>query len=248
MASIQRYYDYDKSRIPYYTILNTIDNHYASLLFKGDTSRVITASNAYALRVRSDQNKDESNLNFPFMNYRRTSWDFDDQIGKWQIQPFSKGIFIDDLGIKIRTLPVIFTYESTFWFTREDDLAYAYRTLRFDSDNLTELDYSVMINDVEVPLWSWLNYSNLEYDPDYNENDWLEQNKIKTISMNIELRAFDIEPATNDPIEFALTEKVIHDISFRSNAKNTLDEKVALEWMEDNYYNEFPDAELPEEE
>lgn len=231
MASITRYYDYDKTAISYYTILDSLDTHFKNMLFKGDVSRIVTAKNNYALRARADQNQVNSSLNIPFMNYKRLSWDFDSDINKWQVELFSRGIFIDELENKLKLNPVIFEYEGTLWYAREDDLVHAFRTMRMDADNLTELDFSIMIDGHEVALNGWLTYSSLDFDPDYDESDWLEQNKIRTIALDFSIQTFDVEPSDNTPLEFALTEKVVFNYIQKYNLPEDFTSNEVVEFL-----------------
>jgi len=231
MASINTYYDYNKSLTPYYASLIALDNHLANTFFNGDLTRIVTASNNYALRKRSDQDKDTSNLNLPFMNYKRTEWGFDDRIGKWSNPAFSEGVYLAEIGKKVRILPIVVSFESILWFATESDIAKAYHLLRFDSDGLTELEYELVIDGTTYPMWLWFTYDDAKFDPDYNESDWLEQNKIRTVSLNFTAHFFDIESGSTD---FAITEKVIHDFIVRNNLGDISQEEF-YEYLQNRY-------------
>lgn len=211
MASINSYYTYDHSLSPYYAVHMRVDQHLADTFFNGDLTRIVTASNNYALRKRSDQNKTDSSLNLPFLNYKRTDWDFDDGIGKWSNPAFGQGIHIDGIPFKIKILPTVLKFQSIIWFATENDIVNAYKNLRFDSDGLTELDYSLTFGNVTVPMWLWFTYDDATFDPEYNESDWLEKNKIKTISLNFTVHFFNID--FDESEEVAITEKVLFDFA-----------------------------------
>lgn len=232
MSSINTYYDYDHDLTPYYASLIALDNHLSNTFFNGDGTRVLTASNDYALRKRFDQNKDETNLKLPFMNYKRTNWDYDRDIGKWSNPSFAEGIYLDDVGKKVKILPVVVDFEATLWFATEHDMARAYHLLRFDSDGLTELNYDLLIDEVPVPMWIWFTYNDADYDPSYNESDWLVQNKIHTISLDFTAHFFDIDVAPGpSSTSFSITEEVILEFAARkgitsSSEGTTIQEEV----------------------
>ena len=226
MSSINTYYQYDHSLTPYYASLIALDNHLANTFFHGDLSRIITASNDYALRKRSNQNKDTSGLNLPFLNYKRTDWEYDRSIGKWSNPGFAEGIFLDDIGKKVKILPVVVDFQSILWFSTEHDIAKAYHLLRFDSDGLTELEYILTIDGVDIPMWIWFTYKDAAYDPAYNESDWLEQNKIHTVSLNFTAHFFDIEVVSDEDANFSITEEVLFEFAVKKGLDTTTPQTV----------------------
>jgi hypothetical protein len=227
----ERYYDYNKTATPYYAVHIALENYFSNMFFNEDVSRIVYASNDYAFRARSGQNKDESNLDFPFLNYRRTSWDLYEDVYKLTVPSLVSGIFIEELGAKVQLDPVVINFESTLWFSREDDMAYAYRLLRKDAEALTEIPFTLEIDNQEFDLWCQLDYETLEYDPDYNENDWLEQNHIHSISMDFSIKMFDLW--TEDPSagNFSITERVLFDYINRKNINGINNEVEAMSYL-----------------
>ena len=71
-------------------------------------------------------------------------------------------------------------FEGMIWFQSEHDKVFAYQQMRFDLDGQTQLTYTVDIDGVTIPMYMEFEYTSLDYDPDFNENDWLIQNKIQT--------------------------------------------------------------------
>ena len=100
----------------YYGVYIAVDNHFSDLLFSGDNTRIVTARDDYALRKRSDlqANQGRSDLDFPFMNYKNRGWSFNDAWQKHTFPGFYQGIYIEDLGQKVKYDPVSFEFEGTF--------------------------------------------------------------------------------------------------------------------------------------
>ena len=80
--------------------------------------------------------------------------------------------------------PVSLNYEATFWAHRDEEVLYAFSELRFDADSKTTITAYVDIGGIEVPFPGQLSYTNLDFTPKYNEQDWLERNKIHTITLD----------------------------------------------------------------
>jgi hypothetical protein len=229
MASIERYYDYDKVNHSYYATHIAIDNHFSNLLFSGDSTRIVTATNGYALRARSDQFKDKANLRFPFMNYKRNAWDFFEGYNKHAFNAFYQGVYIPELGSKVKYDPIYFGFEGTIWFAREDDMVYAMSQMRFDLDGQTQLIYYVDINGVTIPVYIEFEYNELSLDPSYNESDWLRQNKIHTIGFNFRANTFDLQVVSPNDGDFSITEKVLFDFAV-NNCQDVATYEEALEF------------------
>lgn len=217
MAIAKRYYNYDKLTQFFYIPLHiSIENHLADLLFNGDHSRIINAPNSYALRERVDQNKPDSGLDYPFLNFRKVDWDFDDRDKIWTAPGFYKGVYIPELQRKIRVCPIELSFEGMVWAAREDDIVYAQHLLRMDSDGRTQLPLCLTIDGIEISFLIELYHENIDLDKEYNENDWLVSNKIHTISLNFVAKTLDIIDTTvnedlRDSTRYAITEKILFD-------------------------------------
>ena len=173
-----------------YAVDIAIENHLKGLLFLDQSDRIVYASNAYALRKRSDQNNGE--LNLPFLNY----WLRNEEPGPrpwWNSSSYTKGVYISELAAKVRYAPITLTYEVSYWCHRDDELKYAISEINFDSDNKTLLTPTVEIDSIDFPFTAALSYSGNQYEPTYNENDWLERNNIHTASLDLTLDTMSLK-------------------------------------------------------
>ena len=125
----------------------------------------------------------------------------------WKSELNTSGVFIDELGYKIRMTPVTFKYESTFYFHKEFDNQYAYDILAWDDSDETQINYEVLVDGYNIPNIGILSY-NLDYDAIYNENDWLQQNKIHTVKADFELQTYMLKGNSSG---FGLVEQCILD-------------------------------------
>jgi len=184
-----------------YIIDLSLISHFSTMLFSGDQTRVIYASNDYAFRKRSDNN--ESNLNLPFMNFRLKSHEVGERI-RWNLPSNSQGIFIDELETKVRFSPILLNYEASIWFHRDFDIKYAFNEIIWDSDNKTLLKpYATIASggdpavDVNVEFPAHLGYNGPSLDPEYNEKDWLEKNNIHSATLDFEIQSFALKANTD---------------------------------------------------
>lgn len=167
-----------------------LEDHFKSLMFLDQPDRVIYSSNAYALRKRSDQNGGE--LNLPFLNY----WLRNEEPGLrhwWNLASYTKGVYVPELEAKVRYAPITLSYEVSYWCHRDDELKYVISEINFDADNITTLYPTVAIQSENLPFAALLSYSGNQYDPTYNENDWLERNNIHTASLDLSLNTMNLK-------------------------------------------------------
>ena len=188
-----------------------LENHFKSLLFLGESNRLVYSSNAYAMRKRSDGNNGE--LDLPFLNYRLNNYEPGIRTW-WNLSSYTKGVYIPELEEKVKYAPITLTYEATFWAHRVDELIYAISTMNFDADNTTTLVPTVEIQSVDFPLSALLSYSGNQYEPTYNEQDWLERNNIHTITLPFTIDTMAIK--TNSDITIP-TEVILDLYAFYGN-------------------------------
>lgn len=227
----------------YYTLHIALKQHFSNMLYGGDATRIEYTTNGNALRQRSNriQNFTDANntihaenedirsqdyLNFPFMNYKRGNYEFTDNPFRWNNTLQGSGVFIPEIGKKVLLNPVTFSFQGTVWLPSELDMVETQRRLRFDADNKTEIPYFLTTEDLDgnpcdLAMWSKLNYNSIDLDPEYQDDSWLEQNRIRTIGLSFSLDTFDAvivpdEGFDNDLIDgykpagsFAITEEVL---------------------------------------
>jgi hypothetical protein len=197
-----------------YCLNEAVESYYANLLFKGDTSRIIVSKNNFALRKRA-LNDDVNSLNLPFMNYKMKAMQTKTTRPWFNYMSNIDGIYVPELNRKLRMSPITIDYECTLWFKRSDDVNYAYQLLTYDSDVETKITYYIKVLNEELPLISVVNY-NLQLDPTYDEQEWLEKNKIHTIVVDFSIETFFIK----DNLDICVPESII----FEFQTKNSLDE------------------------
>lgn len=167
-----------------------VEEHLANLFFNDDLNRIIYSSNAYAFRKRSNQNA--GNLSLPFLNYRLTSYERGARF-RWNATSYTEGVYIDELQLKIKYAPILLTYECSVWYNRDDELKYAIAQANFDADIKTNITPTVLIDSTEMPFNALWSYSNNTYEPEYNEKDWLEKNRIHSAKLDFTLDTFSME-------------------------------------------------------
>lgn len=173
-----------------------IEYHFKDILFKGDINRILWASNEYCFKERSRFY--EGSLNIPFMNYylkdispetdARALWNHEVQVRG--LRDFDS--YLSLLGKPIRLVPVKLSFEANVFFSQPFDAMYAYQQLKDDSANerifYTSYD---SVNDNVLVSPNFLTYVP-EWNPEYNEKEWLEQNKIISVGMDFEVITFFI--------------------------------------------------------
>lgn len=177
-----RFYSNKNYLNTFYALDLTLINHFAGYLFDDDTNRIVYASDAYAFRKRSDSNN--GLLNLPFMNFRITDVVPGDRTW-WNATGYTTGVYIPDYQTKVLYKPFDITYEATVWYHKDYDMRYAITEILYDADNKTILQPSVSIDgqDKDLAFPALLGYDNIQYDPEYKEQDWLERNKIHSIAL-----------------------------------------------------------------
>lgn len=157
--------------------------------------RIIYASNEYCFRERTRTNNGE--LNLPFMNYYRIGYDYTDKL--W-FNDYSNRFGLHDaenkftslLGGRMKVYPVTIEYESTVFFAQNKDCEYAMNKLMYASSNETIITPRLETNNGDIIKNAGVLGLDIEYNPMYQENDWLIQNRIWTIGLGITLRTFMI--------------------------------------------------------
>lgn len=182
-----------------YSMNIALETKFKQMFFKDESNRIVWSRNSFAMRKRSQDLKVDNvnGLNFPFMNYKIT------KIDPTTKRPWAhsigniSGVYIPELNRKIKFSPITVKYESTLWYQRYDDLNYAYQLLAYNSSVEDRLTYYTEIVGQEVKQYGIIEYS-LDFDPTYDEEDWLKRNNIHTITMDFTVQSFYI--ADNEDI------------------------------------------------
>lgn len=184
-----------------------IIQHLSSLLFDGDTTRIIYASNAYAFRKRAD--KETGNLNLPFVNFHLSNYMPGERL-RWHGPAYSQGVYVPELEEKVQFAPITLDYEASFWCYTDFDVKYAFSEFIWDTDNKTILAPSVVIKEQDVLIPAHLSYDGLDLNPEYNEQDWLERNKIHSASIDFQIETLALKSNT----DITLTEEVVFNLAY----------------------------------
>ena len=225
-----------------YALDIALESHFAGQLFPEEvdpTDRIIYASNNYAMRRRAElehKKGNRTNLNLPFMNYHLNDFNFGQQTW-WNNELFSRGVFIDEIGIKVRISPVLLAYEATFWCHRHEEALYAFTESRFDADSKTTIIPEITIEERDIPFPGQLGYTDLSFRPQYTEQDWLDRNKIHSIALDFEVQTFIMKADT----EFTIPEKVILEFNTLHGIANTETNVETISAIIDHFNEEVGD-------
>jgi len=211
------------------TFLNTvyasdlaIEQHFADTFFHGDKSRIVYSTNDFCFRKRVGKSeKNYSNADLPFFNYWQQDVNIEPDRFYWNHIANIQGIYSEDLGRKLRVVPIQIRYEASLWTHSMFDSQYARSLFFLDDSNETILYPTVNTTDgKEIILSAFLSYD--FSDNEYEESDWLERNTIYNWGINPSL---DVIMVYDDQGPVSLTEEII--VNFLS-AKNELNKSDIL--------------------
>lgn len=197
-----QYYIYRSYVSTYYYVYMRLEEWLKEIIFRNDESRTFLASDEYAFRRRfelTDTSKsyndvEASSLQFPFANYwpLNTGWQPDTRVVANPAALVYKGVYEGDT--KIRAASVALPISITFYYDREDDARMAYEKLLFYTYNEHYYDINVPYagNTLGIPFI--LRVNNLRFNPTFNEKDWLNKNRIFTISVEFDIRTYVLYP------------------------------------------------------
>lgn len=190
----------------------TIIDHFADQLFGGDADRIIYSTSDYAFRRRIEMQSGEdryhsNNLNLPFMNFSVAPNGIENGGDRrwWNHSLNYDGIYIPELGRKMRMNPIQIQYDSTLYVKEEIDAMFAFSNILWDDSNETILKPSLTIDGFDVENIGVLGY-NISYNTQYNESDWLERNKIRALELDMSLQTWMIQDKTEG---FGISKKFI---------------------------------------
>lgn len=224
---------FDKS-----TFLNTLyaldialENHFAGYLLNSEVDRIVYSSTNYALRKRAKNNTWDSAL-LPFMNYKVDDITEGTDRLIWNSTGKIRGMWVPDLKKYVRYAPVTISYDSTVWYHQHIDNLWALTEIVWDDTSETVIDYTIKMNDIDgnpkdLQLFGILGY-NFAYNPTYDQQDWLEQNKILSNTINFEIQTYILKEGQDawlpdevvlefahskglDPTEYDDTLSIMHD-------------------------------------
>lgn len=204
-------YYYESELVNTYSFLNSvyaldiaIEQNFADMLFYSDLSRIVYASTEYCFKRRTEMSS-EGVLFPPFMNYYLKSITPDTDRFLWKnttnVQPLlNLDEYVTSLGFGLKVVPVHLVYEANAWFSQDRDLQFATSQVLFQNTN--EIILYGMLNiteDYDLKNPAFMKY-NLDFKPQYTENEWLETNNITSLAMDFEFDTFAVYTDISRPL------------------------------------------------
>ena len=179
-----------------------LEDWIAANVFRNDSSRVFLASDDYVFRRRFEltdmsinfNDLDIASLNFPFANYwpLNTGWKGADRLAANPAALVYEGIYEGDT--KIKAAASVLEIPVTFYFDREDDARLAYEILYFKTFNEHYYSIDMPYSTSTLGLPVNIKIEGLTFNPSYNENNWLKENRIFTVKATFNVRSYSILP------------------------------------------------------
>lgn len=198
----EKYYNHDLF-VNIHTCAKIAVNYYlAKVLLKKDLSRVIYAKGDICFRKRMelmDAKKAESaeisplSLDLPFISfYQETNWKEDeDRNGAAQMVG---GVYCVNTGTFIRSMQVEADYSATCFFSRDDDARVAQQILTWEQNpkSPTWIYNAVTWRRQQLLIPTFVTFEGIEFNPDYNESDWLQNARIIPIQLKMKVHSSQI--------------------------------------------------------
>lgn len=225
-----------------------IENYFSQVL-ELPLDRIIYASNEYCFRERTRKNKGE--LNLPFFNYYRKGFEptdrpwFNNYANKFgMLDTYNK--FTSALGGKIKLYPITMNYEGTVFYAQDKDNLYAVNKLLYESSNETKIYPQIETNDGTIIKNIGIVDFNIDYMPNYQESDWLEQNRIWSIGVDFSVQTFMIGEFDGNPNNLHVAKKVV--LEFFTAKKfdySDYNNSEQLQWVLKEYFDGTSYIDLP---
>lgn len=205
-----------------YSLDIELEKKFADVLFYGDLSRIIYASPEYNFKERGRKN--ESNLNLPFMSYwlNVISDETDRKLFSNQINVDGLDLGLTAANIKPQITPLHLEYDALVFFSQDRDLKYASYLINKLHSNENVVYYYLQVDGTEtvVKIPAFLTYD-VSYNPEFKEQDWLEENKIMSIAMTWNIDTLQLN-VLNESIDEAypilsITQQTIFDFLVTKN-------------------------------
>lgn len=195
------FYDHSYYCATYRKVYDWIEDWFADRIFRKDHSRIFMSSDNYAFRRRfelTDASRDfealpSSGLDLPFGTYwpQNSGWRPDERVAAKNAVMIYEGVY--EGTTKIKAAPVIQTVPVTLYFGREDDARFAYDTLYMLSYKENYNKTEVRFDQENIDLFMGMTLKDLKFNPTFKETDWLNQNRIYIVSMNLDMRTYAIQ-------------------------------------------------------
>ncbi len=216
---------------------------FANMHLNGDLSRIVYASNAYAFRRRVEQNgKGTQGLNLPFMNLKLVNVEAS-SLRPWKNMSLeADGVEMYTIANKMRMTPVTLSYEGAFYFSTERETLFTMSNLIWERAMETKIPSGVDITyqpDPSIPAVTYtldnigiLHMDQLAYNSEYDENAWLQKNKIRAIPVNPSVETWLFKPSVPIGTKISMTKEFIMSL-YQNNDLNFIDNLVgSIDYIE----------------
>jgi hypothetical protein len=187
----------------YTTILSTniaVTQYLADTLFEGDLGRIVWASNEKTFRKREEQvmarNPTIGTLDMPYCSFRLSQDGSEKAVQRpWFNQALNvEGIWVEELGRKVRMTPMQLRYEGVICVQHDTDLYWLQQLLIWDASNEkllkpileTESDAGKKEEIKNIGVLNIVPHMNSRF----SEDDWIKNNKIQAIDLDIQVDTY----------------------------------------------------------
>jgi hypothetical protein len=187
----------------YSTVLSTniaVTQYLADTLFDGDLGRIVWASNDKTFKKRQEQVTKRSptigTLDLPYCSFRLSQDGAEKSTQRpWFNQALNvEGVWIEELGRKVRVTPVHFQYEGVVCVQHDTDLYWLQQLRLWDASNEKILKPVLETENESGGKEEIKNIAVIYLTPHMNtrfsENDWVQNNKIQAIDLDIQVDTY----------------------------------------------------------
>ncbi len=254
-----RYYNPQRLNNTTYLVMMALEEYIGREIFKGEGSRVFYGSDDFAFRQRLNKlyptlgtpyaSVSASQLQFPFANYfRQSGWSIDTRPAIQNATAALIGFELSpEIPVPVRFLQTEMNFSLNFYFSRDDDAQNCYDILMW-IQNPTPKQFAfpgLMYKNYKADIPIILKTENITWTNMYKENEWLQKNRIITISASMNVKSvlvdqfaqgtssslFEVLPAESDIGRFYITEESILDFLAFKNDPLLNSENIVFDLM-----------------
>jgi hypothetical protein len=202
-----------------------IYKYLANLYFDGEMERIVWASTDMMFRKRQEQlavRKQNHNpkdtlgiLDMPFCSFRLTQDGINEGTDRtwWNAALNVEGIWVEELGRRVRITPMTLNYEACFICQHDADLYWAQNANIWDKSRESVVESFIDAVGPDGAIHTLKNIiiydATAHMNAQYSESDWLEKNKLQTITMDIQCQTWAMEEDKHH--RYCVTRKVLFD-------------------------------------
>ena len=208
----------------------------ADMFFDGDMKRVVWASTDMMFRKRQEQlavrkvdnlpKDDLGILDMPFCSFRIVQDGIHAGSDRrwWNPTLQVEGTWFEELGRRLRLVPATINYEACFCCNHDNDLYWAQQGQVFNNSGETIVESFIDATSLDGSVHTLKNIiiydAESRVNPQFTERDWLEKNKIQTITLDISCQTWLI--AEDKFHRYSITKKVAFDFLAGANYNNLI--------------------------